>query len=565
MATIQVPKINKIYKMTEFDMLRTAIEKNSMYMCVDSLKLYYDSGNTEDSRGLYNYISVRTLDDLFNNITPDYGKTYYCWEDNSLWIWMNKWEVLYSQSTYPSAYNYSNIPSSSNPQVINEIYRYDMPNMPADDNGLLKDGSVVVRDRNRIIKGKIYVEDDNNNFVFSSYLGGGMRFLPNGKMSTDGEFLIDTRIDKDNNYVPIATLRAELSTLNQEMYVDFSEHPEKDTSDYKNNTHRYKVFHEGNLDTSAIKVMTPLQIYNKLLDESLPQPFEFNVVYLNGHTSSEFASAEHTHVASDITDLDIRVAKLSGDSVKNIFSGMTGQGITATYNSATEILTMTANPFRLTLSGGVKGSATINSLTDTNIEVTVDATKHSHTDYETQLDTLQTQIDSISYDINTTYTKNVIDQKLDAITPTKAPTPNKALLVNSDGILPAVSSSTKQLNHYIDFTLSGPVSGSARFNGSETAINIETSLDISSGIISDTVDEKLNANKYIQTIGDGASTQFTVQHNLNSQNIIIQFRDTVTNKQVYLDNTIIGDNIIKVEANTVLTNGQVKVLVYKIA
>ena len=161
---IQVPKINKIYKMTEFDMLRTAIEKNSMYICVDSLKMYYDSGETEDSRGIYNYVSVGTLNDLFNKITPDYGKSYYCWEDNSLWVWVNKWEALYNQTTYPSAYNYNEIPSSSNPQIMTEIYRYDMPNMPADDNGLLKDGSVIVRDRNRIIKGKIYVEDSNNNF-----------------------------------------------------------------------------------------------------------------------------------------------------------------------------------------------------------------------------------------------------------------------------------------------------------------------------------------------------------------------------------------------------------------
>ena len=562
---IQVPKINKIYKMTEFDMLRTAIEKNSMYICVDSLKMYYDSGETEDSRGLYNYVSVGTLNDLFNKITPDYGKSYYCWEDNSLWVWVNKWEALYNQTTYPSAYNYNEIPSSNNPQVMTEIYRYDMPNMPADDNGLLKDGSVVVRDRNRIIKGKIYVEDSNNNFVFSSFLGGGMRFLPNGKMSTDGELLLDKRIESGNKIIPIATLRAELSTLNQEMYVDYSEHPEYDDSDYKNDTHRYKVFHEGNLDTSAIKVMTPLQVYNKLLDESLPQPFDFNVAYLNGHASSDFAPTEHTHSADNITDLDVKVAKLSGNTVKNIFNTMSGEGISATYNTATEILTMTAQSFRLSLSGGVSGSTTVDKLSDTNIEVTVDPTKHSHKNYETTLESLQTQINTISYDINTTYTKNVIDQMIGDITPTPTPTSGKALMVNSEGILPGTSSSAKQLNHYIDLSLTGPVSGSARFNGSESSIEIATTLDISGGIISDTVEEKLNSMKYIQTIGDGVSTQFIIQHNLGSQNIIVQFRDLTTNEEVYLSNTIRDDNMLQVDSSTVLDNGQVKVLIYKIA
>ena len=67
---------------------------------------------------------------------------------------------------------------------------YGMPNAPADDNGLLKDGSVCVRDENRLIKGRIYIAEDNDNFVISSYLGGGIRFLPNGRMSSEGEFII---------------------------------------------------------------------------------------------------------------------------------------------------------------------------------------------------------------------------------------------------------------------------------------------------------------------------------------------------------------------------------------
>ena len=56
---------------------------------------------------------------------------------------------------------------------LTAVYRNDEPLWPADDNGLLHDGSVVVRDRNRIIKGKLYVDDGNDNLVISSYLGGG--------------------------------------------------------------------------------------------------------------------------------------------------------------------------------------------------------------------------------------------------------------------------------------------------------------------------------------------------------------------------------------------------------
>lgn len=565
MATIQVPKIDRIYKLTEFDMLRTAIQKNTMYLCVDSLKMYYDSGVTEDSRGAFSYISVGTINELLKDITPDYGKIYYVWEDNSMWVWLNKWESLYSPTTYPSAYSYADIPTITNKQVIDEIYRYDMPNMPADDNGLLKDGSVVVRDRNRLIKGKIYVEDSNDNLIISSFLGGGMRFLPNGKMSTDGELLLYQRQVLGGDPIPTATFRAEVTALNQEMYVDYSDNPLKDNNEYQNTTHRYKVFHEGNLDTSAIKIMTPQQIYDKLLDATLPQPFDFNVSYLNGKSASEFALASHTHGANDITGLDVRVSQLAGIAVKNVFNSMQGEGITASYNTATEILTMSANSFRLTLTGDVTGSATIDKLTDTNIEVVVDPTKHNHTDYETTLASLQTQINNINYDINTTYTKNVIDQMIDAVTPTSVPTQGKALVVNSQGILPATSSNAKQLNHYIELNLTGDITGTTQFNGSEQTLNIATTLNTSGGVIDNAVESKITSMKYIQSIGDGISTQFTIQHSLNSQNIMIQFRDNVTNKQVYLDNTIIDNNMIQVNTNTVLATGQVKVLVWKIA
>ena len=116
--TITTPSINRIIKMTEFDLLRTAITVGNMYMCIDSRKLYYDE--TKNSRVTYNYTGVNTVNDLRYNITPDFGMKYYCWEDNSLWLWMNKWVVIWSDQTYPSAYVYdSDSISATNPQRIN--------------------------------------------------------------------------------------------------------------------------------------------------------------------------------------------------------------------------------------------------------------------------------------------------------------------------------------------------------------------------------------------------------------------------------------------------------------
>lgn len=391
MATIPSVKIERIIKMTEFDVLRTKQQLGYMYMCLDTMKLYFDQAIGPNGRVLYDYISARTLNDLQHNIEPILGAIYYCWEDNSLWFWNNKWISLYSETTYPSGYVYDDIPSISNPAMLNPVYRYDMPNIPADDNGLLKDGSVVIRDTNRLIKGKLYIDSGNDNLVISSYLGGGIRLLPNGKMTTDGELLIDTEIQSNNVNKAVGSLRAEWRVLNNEMYVDYSEDTSADHSPYANNEHKYKVFHEGNLDTSALIVMTPLQVYNKLtVDKStLPSVYDFNVTELNGKTDTDFAPAEHTHSYNEITDIADHIEAEAKNQVKRTFNAMSSRGITSSYNSVTDTLTLYANDFNLTLTGGVSGTARIQNLSDTTITVTVNPDQHIHQDLLDEIARLQ--------------------------------------------------------------------------------------------------------------------------------------------------------------------------------
>ena len=203
-----------------------------MYMCLDTQRLYYDE--TDNKRVTYGYTGVNTRNDLMYYITPTYGMTYYCWEDNSLWLWNNKWVALYSDGSYPDAYVYDD-----NRNIIDV---YGEPNTPVDTNGLLKDGSVVIRDRNRIIKGKIFIEESNDNMTISSFLGGGIRLLPNGKMTGDGELFIGDvpRVDSETGetitdtetgeilYDTKATVRAAFSILNNEGYIDYSETPQSD-------------------------------------------------------------------------------------------------------------------------------------------------------------------------------------------------------------------------------------------------------------------------------------------------------------------------------------------------
>ena len=444
MAVI-TPQINRIYRMNEFDLLTTNKKQGNMYMCLDTQRLYYDESNSR--RVTYGYTGVNTLNDLFYYMTPAYGTTYYCWEDNSLWLWNNKWVSLYTDTSYPSAYVYDDN------RNITDVYNGNQPYTVLDNNGLLKDGSVVIRDKNRIIKGKIYIEESNDNMTISSFLGGGIRLLPNGKMSSNDELLLG---DNGKSY-----LRSEFHNKNNQMFVDYSEIPEEDPSEYPKDNHIYEVFHEGNLDVSAIKVITPQDIYSKLQDPSLPSPLDINVKRINGMTLDDISLVGHSHVANDIIDFNSAARDQALVQVNDVFSRMTAEGITVSYNSQSRSFRMTANPFTLTFAGGASGSALVNKLTDTTVNLEIDGSKHHHTDYEATMVDLQDQIDAIStVDPENYYNKNQVDNKIASVASTDIPTAGKPLKVNNDLILPCTSASTNALANAISISLTGDITGS---------------------------------------------------------------------------------------------------------
>ena len=446
MSTVNTPKVNRIYRMTEFDQLRTAIKKGNMYICTDSLQMYYDESAVKRSK--YTYTGIKTINDLMYNTTPNYGTSYYCWEDNSLWLWLNKWITLWSDTNYPSAYIYTTYPTTENPGTLNSVYNI---NNVLDNNGLLQDGSVVIRDGHRIIKGKLFVNDENDNLTFSSFLGGGIRLLPNGEVDTNGELFIG---DEGNSF-----LRSSLSLMNNEGYVDYSEHPELDKNPYKNDSHKYKVYHEGNLDTSAILEMTPEQVYQKLQDKSLPDPLDLSVSMISGKTIDDLALKDHTHLATDITNFNEEARKQAAVEIRTVMTGLTGEGVTVS-TVGTNNYKLSANNFTLTLGGGVTGSAVVNHLSDTTVNVTVDPTKHIHENYVTRMDDLQGQINDINaMDKNDYYTISQIDNLLDDVKGTTTPTPGKSLLVNKDGMLPVNVSSADKLSHSRTITFQGDITG----------------------------------------------------------------------------------------------------------
>lgn len=454
---VNTPKINRIYRMTEFDQLRTAIKEGNMYICTDSLQMYYDESNVKRSK--YVYTGIKTINDLMYNTSPSYGVSYYCWEDNSLWLWLNKWITLYADTNYPSAYIYTTYPTTEEPGQLNSVFNI---NNVLDNNGLLQDGSVVIRDGHRIIKGKLFVNEENDNLTFSSFLGGGIRLLPNGEIDTNGELFIG---DEGESF-----LRSSLLIKNNEEYIDYSEHPELDENPYKNDTHKYKVYHEGNLDTSAILEMTPQQIYQKLQDKSLPDPLDLSVSMISGKTIDDISLVGHKHIANDITNFNEQARNQASIEIRNVLTGIQGEGITIT-PLGNDDYRFSANDFTLTFTGGVVGSSTVSHLTNTTLNLSVDPTKHIHQNYIDRMDDIQVQINNINaMDKNDYYTKSETDNLIDDLQGTVTPVSGKPLLVNKDGILPGIVTSANKLTSNKTITFTGDITGTLTTDFSANSI-----------------------------------------------------------------------------------------------
>lgn len=221
-----------IYKLTAYDLKCTKVTNGNYYVTTDTKQVYYDYNNI---RTIKSVVMIATERERNNNVSPINGSLYYVWETNTLWTYNSKWIVIDGNYSYkPSGYYYSDnviAPNTSDPNAV------------LDNNGLLGDGSVVVRDANRVIKGKMYISqggavdryvlleeepsnwstnyadyyvfsngeyvpntDDTwatdtyfyketvfesvNDLIISSFLGGGIKLLPSGSADSTGALQI---------------------------------------------------------------------------------------------------------------------------------------------------------------------------------------------------------------------------------------------------------------------------------------------------------------------------------------------------------------------------------------
>lgn len=199
-----------IHKIHEYDLLATALTPGAYFFCTDTNNLYRD---TDEGRVRLYVEYINTEIDRVYNVRPSNGTNYYEFETNELWLYNAGWVLIDGTPRESNGYYYTD----------NHINDTDDITTVLDNNGLLGDGSVCVRDQNRIIKGKFYIDATNNNLVVSSFIGGGLVFLPDGTPGNPGclEILSAHTYtgELDENGMPIRTENDGRLTFNGDMFI----------------------------------------------------------------------------------------------------------------------------------------------------------------------------------------------------------------------------------------------------------------------------------------------------------------------------------------------------------
>ena len=237
---------DQVIRLSRADLEKTNFRAGQYYFTTDARIMYYDSEVSNSRTIIKNLILIptekqRIYDETYSKI---YGTLYYVFESSNLYIWENKWRIVKGNQDYPVAYQY----------IDGDIYAADDFSRDVKGNGLLGDGSVVIRDVNRVIKAQLYIDESNDNLVISSFLGGGIKVLPNGNMEKTGALYLNpttagTATDGLGEHFN------EFNNVNGEMYVRYDPdmyEEDKVINKYWNETHKYLVWHEGNLDARGI-------------------------------------------------------------------------------------------------------------------------------------------------------------------------------------------------------------------------------------------------------------------------------------------------------------------------
>lgn len=176
-----------IIKCKQYDLFNLGSSTGQIYFCTDTRILYKDCGNSKQQRKRLNAVVLNTEHERLNEIKPSLGRYYYVIESNYLWLFDTRWILQNGDTTKYNAYVNSYSTSVDGTYISPVIHKdvtitNEFGDRIIDNNGLLGDGSVAVRDENRIIRGTMNVDHYNQQVAIKSHLDNGLVFIPNAHL-----------------------------------------------------------------------------------------------------------------------------------------------------------------------------------------------------------------------------------------------------------------------------------------------------------------------------------------------------------------------------------------------
>ena len=231
----------QVLKVTTFDMMRTKPKIGQIYYCVDSRCLYKDNGPNKEQRLRFN-ATIITTDYERTNLRPVIGNYYYVSNNNCLWLFDGRWVLKAGNNA-----NYNSYVANSDAVISPVINTQDVitnknGDKIIDNNGLLGNGSVCVRDENRTIRSQISADNIYQYTKFESMLDNGFLFIPNG-------------------HLPYTDLRTSYGALHLDVEKDTTTNEIKNgKADYYGEWNNYGDMNviKRNLNTNILPDYTPL-------------------------------------------------------------------------------------------------------------------------------------------------------------------------------------------------------------------------------------------------------------------------------------------------------------------
>lgn len=296
-------------------------------------------------------------------------------------------------------------------------------------------------------------------------------------------------------------------------------------------------------------------------------------VYFNTSSDKLFVydGASWVDVSGDITSITAGAGLTGTGTSGDITLALTTTGVTAaSYGSSTEIPTFTVDAYgRLTAAGTASITTTLTVAADSGsgdgVSLATDTFTISGTanEIETSIsgDTVTIGLpNDVTIGNNLTVTGNLtVSGTTTTINTETINLADNVIVLNSNATGSASEDAGIEVERGDDTNVSilwNETSNTWTFtNDGSTYYNIPTSTDLETSITD---------REYVVSIGDGTNTSYTVTHNLNSRDVIVQLFDNSTYDTVFADVVRTTVNTLTVSFASAPTTNDIRVLVTKI-